>query len=107
MLFFCIKSALLYHLLSTKCAPSVSNADFADFDSACHWPLGVVCGPAHGPRADVVELAAGARSPVLVDGRPSSSISPAERAPARGLSAQQEWCRGPPLGGEAAFPGWR
>jgi hypothetical protein len=35
-------------------------------DSACHWPLGVVCGPAHGPRADVVELAAGARPPVIV-----------------------------------------
>ena len=35
-------------------------------DSACHWPLGMVCGPAHGPRADVVELAAGARPPVIV-----------------------------------------
>ncbi len=27
---FGIKSALLYHLLSTKCAPSVPDADFAD-----------------------------------------------------------------------------
>ncbi len=35
-------------------------------DSACHWLLGVVGGPAHGPRADVVEPAAGARAPVLV-----------------------------------------
>jgi hypothetical protein len=30
MLFFCIKSASLYNLLSTKCAPSVPYADFAD-----------------------------------------------------------------------------
>ncbi len=36
MLFFCIKSALLYHLLITKCAPSVSNADFADLVHSAH-----------------------------------------------------------------------
>ncbi len=35
-------------------------------DSACHWLLGVVNGPAHGPLADVVEPAAGTRPPVLV-----------------------------------------
>ncbi len=35
-------------------------------DAACHWLLGVVGGPAHGARADVVEPAAGARPPVLV-----------------------------------------
>jgi hypothetical protein len=35
-------------------------------DSACHWPLRVVGGPAHGPRAYVVEPAAGAWPPVLV-----------------------------------------
>jgi hypothetical protein len=35
-------------------------------DSACHWLLGVVGGPAHGPRADVVEPAAGIRPPILV-----------------------------------------
>ncbi len=36
-------------------------------DSGCHsdWLLGVVSGPAHGPRADVVEPAAGALPPVL------------------------------------------
>ncbi len=35
-------------------------------DSAYHWLLGVVGGPAHGPRADVVEPAAGTRPPILV-----------------------------------------
>ena len=35
-------------------------------ESSCHWLLGMVCGPAHGPRADVEELAAGALLPVLI-----------------------------------------
>ena len=71
MLFFCFKSALLYHLLSIKCASSVPDAEFADLVhtrlslSLASGP-GVVGGPAHGPQADVVEPGAGSRPPVLV-----------------------------------------
>ena len=35
-------------------------------EASCLWLLGVVCGPAHGPRADVKEPAARAWPPVLV-----------------------------------------
>jgi hypothetical protein len=35
-------------------------------ESACHWLLEVVDGPAHCPRADVVEPAASARLSVLI-----------------------------------------
>ena len=68
-------------MLITKCAPSAPTADVADsvrtqtqcaqtqtgcaLESSCLWLLGVVGGPAHGPRADVKEPAAGAWPPVL------------------------------------------
>jgi hypothetical protein len=44
------------HTLQTWCT----------LDSACHWLLGAVGGPAHDPRADVVDPAAGTLPPVLV-----------------------------------------
>jgi hypothetical protein len=59
-------------MLITKCAPIAPTADFADsarrcaLESSCLWLLRVVCGPAHGPRADVKEPAAGAWPQVLV-----------------------------------------
>ena len=59
-------------MLITKCAPSAPTADFVTLqtrcalESSCLWLLRVVCGPAHGPRADVKEPAAGAWPPILV-----------------------------------------
>ena len=56
--------------------------------------LGVVGGPAHGPRVDVVQLAASAWTPGLVAPSVLEEL----------MLAKQEWCRDPPRGQEAACP---
>ena len=60
----CIKYAYLYHKVRMKCARC--RLCRLSAHPSCLWLLGVVSGPAHGPRADVEQFAASAWLPVLV-----------------------------------------
>jgi hypothetical protein len=61
----CITIPLAEHTVHQVCQMQTLQT-WCTLDSVCHWPLGVVGGPAHGPRADVVEPVASARPSVLV-----------------------------------------
>jgi hypothetical protein len=69
--------------------------------SASQGLLGVVDGPAHGPRVDVVQLAACARA------RGALISLAILDAPSCDISSQQGWCRGRPPGFGATCPKWR
>ena len=60
----CIKYAYLYHKVRMKCARC--RLCRLGAHPSCLWLLGVVSGPAHGPRAYVEQFAASAWLPVLV-----------------------------------------
>jgi hypothetical protein len=85
----CMCVPLAHHKVCIKCARC--RLCRLGAHPSCLWLLGVVSGPAHGPRADVEELAASAWLPVLMTFSQRKEVSLAASQHLRNSAVVPSW----------------